>query len=358
MILLGSTGSIGVNTLKIAERYDMDVEVLSAGRNVKLLNSQIERFHPKYVVISDRDSVNAVKHKRVFWGEEGLIEALNLAKSDLVVNALVGFAGLKPSVESLRLGKKLALANKESLVVAGGLLDCSKIVPIDSEHFGLWYLLQSDKEIDSMRITASGGALRETPLERLPFITPKEALKHPNWSMGAKITIDSATMVNKLFELLEARWLYNCEKLDALIEPKSLIHALIDFKDGSSTAHIAYADMKLPIAYAVLGRVNEPIVPKVNLVEVGYLEFKEIDVDRYPMWEIKDDLLKNPAKGVVLNAVNEIAVGWFLDEKIGITDLAKLNIEVYRHFEDVNPASLDDIFEIDKEVRKFVEFLR
>ena len=358
MVLLGSTGSIGVNTLKIAKKFGINVEVLSAGRNVNLLNSQIEQFHPKYVVISDKNLVNAVKHERVFWGEEGLVEVLNLAKSDLVVNALVGFAGLKPSIETMRLGKKLALANKESLVVAGGLLDCSKIVPIDSEHFGLWYLLQSDKKIDSMQITASGGALRETPLEKLPFITPKEALKHPNWSMGAKITIDSATMVNKLFELLEARWLYNCEKLDALIEPKSLIHALIDFRDGSSTAHIAYADMRLPIAYAVLGRVDEPIVPKVNLVEIGSLEFKEIDVGRYPMWEIKDDLLKNPAKGVVLNAVNEIAVRWFLDEKIGIMELAELNKEAYWHFGDVNPSSLDEIFEIDKEVREFVEFLR
>ncbi len=354
MILLGSTGSIGINTLKIAKRFSLNTEVLSDGRNITLLNRQISEFSPKYVVVQDKESIKDVKHDKVFWGKEGILEVLNLAKSNLVVNALVGFAGLSPSIEALKLGKQLALANKESLVVAGELLETSKIVPIDSEHFGLWYLLQKDKEMDSMLITASGGALRDFPLDRLPFITPKEALNHPNWSMGAKITIDSATMVNKLFELLEARWLYNCKKIDAIIEPKSLIHAMINFKDGSTTAHMAYADMKLPIAYALLGRVDDEIVKKIDFAKVGNLEFKEISVNRYPIWEIKDNLLENPSMGVVLNASNELAVKMFLNEEIGILDIAKINKKAYFRFEGIKPKNLSDIFEIDKEVRKFI----
>ncbi len=352
MIVLGSTGSIGVNTLNIARRFNIDIEVLVAGENIELLNSQIEEFSPKIVVIKNKKDRDKVKHKRVLFSKEGILEALNLSKSSLVVNALVGFFGLSPTIEAIRLNKRVALANKESLVVAGFLLDTSKIVPIDSEHFGLWYLLQN-RDIDRMIITASGGALRDIPLEKLSNISPKEALNHPNWKMGKKITIDSATMANKLFEILEARWLFGEGEYDALIETKSIIHALIDFKDGSTTAHIANVDMKLPISYAILNEVKERIIEHVDLVKVGSLEFREIDKRRYPIWEIKDEILKNPKMGVVVNAANEVAVDKFLKEEIKFSDIAKITLKAYEKFSDITLKDIKDIFQIDKEVRSF-----
>ncbi len=352
MIVLGSTGSIGVNTLNIARRFNIDIEVLAAGENIELLNSQIEEFSPKIVVIKNKEDIDKVKHKNVLFSKEGILKALNLSKSNLVVNALVGFFGLTPTIEAIRLNKRVALANKESLVVAGFLLDTSKIVPIDSEHFGLWYLLQN-KEIEKMIITASGGALRDMPLEKLSTISPKEALNHPNWKMGKKITIDSATMANKLFEILEARWLFGEGEYDALIETKSIIHALINFKDGSTTAHIANVDMKLPIAYAILNEVKERIIEHVDLVKVGSLEFREIDKRRYPIWEIKDEILRNPKMGVVINAANEVAVDKFLKEEIKFCDIAKITLKAYEKFSDITLRDIKDIFQIDKEVRRF-----
>jgi 1-deoxy-D-xylulose-5-phosphate reductoisomerase len=352
VILLGSTGSIGVNTLKIVDKFNLHVNALIAGTNIELLNAQIKKYNPEFVCVASKKLSLHVNHKNVFYGQEGILEILESSSAKLVVNALVGFLGLAPTLKTLKLGKKLALANKESLVVAGHLLDTSKIIPIDSEHFALWYLLNG-RDIEKMTIMASGGAFRDTPLNELSSKLPSDALKHPNWSMGKKITIDSATMTNKLFELLEAKWLYGIDKLDALIEPKSLMHAMIGFKDGSSTVHIANADMCLPIAYAILGKVKERILPPIDLCEIGSFEFKKIQVQRYPIWEIKDDLLKNPHRGVVVNAANEIAIQSFFDGKLNILGLAELTKKAYRFFEDINPTNLDDIFEIDKEVRKY-----
>lgn len=272
----------------------------------------------------------------------------------MVVNALVGFLGLKPTLKAIECGKKVALANKESLVVAGKFIDQSNLVAIDSEHFGLWYLLQ-DKKIDSMVITASGGSFRDYPLEKLKNVSVKEALNHPNWSMGNKITIDSATMTNKMFELLEAKWLFNTTKLDAIIETKSLIHALINFKDGSTTAHIANASMQLPIAYAILGKVEEEILKPINLVEITSLEFRKIQEERYPIWQIKDEVLQNPDLGVVLNAANEVAVSKFLNNKIGFLDISKITLNAINKFNKPNISNLEDIFILDKEVRSFCD---
>ena len=353
MTLLGSTGSIGVNALNIARRFDINVEVLVAGNNIKLLNEQIKEFQPSIVVAANKESVKNINHDNVKYGEEGILEALHESKSELVVNSLVGYAGLKPTLEAIKLDKKIALANKESLVVGGKFVDTSNITPIDSEHFGLWYLL-NDKKIDKMIITASGGSFRDTPLRELQNVSVKQALNHPNWSMGKKITIDSATMTNKLFELLEAKWLFDIEKLDAIIETKSIIHALIDFNDGSTTAHIAKADMKLPISYAILGKVEEQILKSVDLTKVGNLEFREIDTKRYPIWEIKDDILSKPHLGAVINAANEVAIELFFAKKISFLDISKISINTYKKFSDFNPTSIDDVFRIDKDVREFV----
>ena len=353
MIVLGSTGSIGVNTLEIAKRFDLNVDVLVAGNNIDLLNRQIKEHNPRIVIIADKKRIHEVNHPRVLGGEDAIERTIRESESSFVVNALVGFLGLRPTVAALQSGKKVALANKESLVAAGAFLDTAGIVPIDSEHFGLWYLLQ-DRPIDSMTITASGGAFRDWKIADLEKATLSDTQKHPNWSMGQKITIDSATMVNKLFELLEARWLFGEGSYDAIIETRSIIHALINFKDGSTTAHIAHTDMKLPIAYALLGRVEESILKPVDLVEVGSLEFRAIDPRRYPIWEIKEELLQNPHLGVVVNAANEVAITRFIAGKIGFLDIPRLIIEAFERYFHEKPASLADVFALDKEIREIL----
>ena len=354
MILLGSTGSIGVNTLEIAKKFALNVEVLVAGRNIDLLNSQIKEHNPKKVIIASKNDIKKVNHKNVFFGEEAILEAIEDSSSKTVVNALVGFLGLKPTLKAIECGKKIALANKESLVVAGKFIDQKNLSAIDSEHFGLWYLLQ-DKKIDSMTITASGGSFRDYPLVALKNVSIKEALNHPNWKMGNKITIDSATMTNKMFELIEAAWLFGTKKLDAVIEPKSLVHALINFKDGSTTAHIANASMQLPISYAILGRVDCEILKPIDLLEISSLEFKKIEESRYPIWSLKDEILNNLDLGVVLNAANEVAVSKFLSGKIGFLDISKISLEAINRFNSLKASNIEDIFEIDKEVRRYFD---
>lgn len=356
MILLGSTGSIGVNALNIAEQFNLSVDTLVAGRNIDLLNQQILKYSPKRVVVMDECDRSRVNHPDVSAGEGAILSAIEESSSQHVVNALVGFAGFRPTLKALECGKKIALANKESLVVGGAFVDTSRVVPIDSEHFGLWYLNQGSRKIDRMVITASGGAFRDWPLEKLSSATLADALKHPNWSMGQKITIDSASMVNKLFELLEARWLFGEGEYDALIETKSLIHALIDYKDGSTTAHFAHADMRLPIAYALMGDVDTPIVDRIDLTRVGALEFRPIESARYPIWQIKDDVLRNPARGVIVNAANEAAIGRFVAGDIRFIDISTMILRAYEHFSGI-PESIDAIFALDDEVRCFVRGL-
>lgn len=357
MILLGSTGSIGVNTLLVAKRFGMNVEVLVCGKNIKLLNEQIQEHTPNIVIIADTEDIPKVNHSCVYAGQEAILQVIEDSHSALVVNALVGFLGLRPTLKALECNKRVALANKESLVASGAFIDTSKIQPIDSEHFGLWYLLQ-DRPVKRMIITASGGAFRDWDINKLQNATLADTQKHPNWSMGQKITIDSATMVNKMFELLEARWLFGedtngVREFDAIIETQSLIHALIDFKDGSTTAHFANASMQLPIAYALDAKMNENILGHVDLLEVASLEFRKIEEERYPIWKIREDLLKNPRRGVVVNAANEAAIELFIAKKIGFMEISKNIIKAYEKFTD-EAKNIDDVFLIDKEVRAYI----
>jgi len=351
MIVLGSTGSIGVNALAIAERFSLNVEALVAGTNIDLLNAQIKRHRPAWVAVANEADVPKVNHPNVHSGEEAILRVIEEADSEFVVNALVGFLGLRPTLKALETGKRVALANKESLVAAGAFLDTSRIHPIDSEHFGLWYLLNDARPVRKMTITASGGAFRDWPLDKLKNATLEDALKHPNWSMGQKITIDSASMMNKLFELLEARWLFGPLEYDAIIETRSMIHAMIDFADGSTTAHIAGVNMQLPIAYALMGRVGEPILEPVDLLAVGSLEFRPITPERYPVWEIKDALLKQPERGVVVNAANEAAIARFVAGEIGFLDISKQVMAAFETYDRV-PESIDEVFAIDREIRE------
>lgn len=356
MILLGSTGSIGVNALNIAEQFHLNVDTLVAGRNIDLLNAQILKHSPKRVVVMCEDDRSRVNHPHVRAGERAILDAIEESDSQHVVNALVGFAGFRPTLKALECGKKVALANKESLVVGGPFVDTSRITPIDSEHFGLWYLNQTARPVSRMVITASGGAFRDWPLEQLKNATLADALKHPNWSMGQKITIDSASMVNKLFELLEARWLFGEGEYDAIVETQSIIHALIDYADGSTTAHFAHADMRLPIAYALMGKVDTPIVRPVDLNRIASLEFRSIDAERYPVWSIKNDVLRDPGSGVVINAANEAAIELFVSGKIGFIDISRRILMAYEHFTE-RPGSVEEIFDIDGRVRDYVRGL-
>lgn len=352
--VLGSTGSIGTNTLQVAKDNDIPIEAICANNNTDLLNEQIKTFHPKYVAINDPTKKDHIEHEKIFCGEEGILEMLSLCKSQTIINALVGFSGLQPTLEAISLGKKVALANKESLVAAGAFIDTSKIVPIDSEHFGLAYLLNGRKA-KKMIITASGGAFRDTPTHELQNVTLSQALDHPNWKMGKKITIDSATMANKLFELLEARWLFDITDLDALIEQNSLVHALIEFIDGSTTAHISTPDMKLPIAFAILNKVDYTVTESVNLEDMATISFKKIDVEKYPLWVLKDEILEDSKKGTVINAANDRAVGLFLEQKIDFLQITKIVLKCYEKFQHVCPNNIHEVFEIDKEVRAYIK---
>jgi len=354
MVILGSTGSIGRNSLEIAERYNLDIETLVAGNNVTLLNKQIQRFSPKIVVVGKKELASKVNHKNVLWGESGILQALEESKSQTVVNALVGFTGLKPTLKTLELGKKLALANKESLVVAGAFLDVSKIHPIDSEHFALWYLLNGRK-VERMTLTASGGALRDWDISKINLAKPEDVLKHPNWNMGNKITVDSATMVNKIFEVLEAKWLFGIDKIDGIIETSSTIHSFVEFIDGSTTAHLSGTDMKLPIAFALLDKVEERVLPPVDLMKMQNLEFREIEYNRYPIWLLKNHLLQNPKKGLIINSANDFYVNKFLNKEISFGQISKGIMNTFEKFDKFEPNSIDEVFEIDSEIKKWLK---
>jgi len=352
IVLLGSTGSIGVNTLIIAKRYNIQIEALVAGNNIDLLNEQIKEYNPKVVAIANEADRHRVKHSNILCGNDGILKLIEESESKTIVNALVGYAGLAPTLKATSLGKRVALANKESLVVAGEFIDMSLITPIDSEHFGLWYLM-NERPISKLYITASGGAFRDWELDKMKDAIFSDALKHPNWSMGNKITIDSATMTNKLFELLEAKWLFNTSNIDAVIEKKSIIHALAEFKDGSTTAHFAGVDMKLPIAFALRGEVEEAILAPTDLLSIGALEFLPIEAERYPIWNIKEDILNNPHLGVVVNAANEEAIKAFQEEKCPFFGMSDMILDAYKKFENVKAKNIDEIIQIDKEVRAY-----
>ena len=354
IILLGSTGSIGVNTLLIASKYNYKIEALVAGDNIELLNAQIAKYNPKFVAIRDKKKGYLVNHNNIYFGNSGIEEIIEKSKSQMVVNALVGYAGVLPTIKAIKMNKKIALANKESLVVAGEFIDTTNITPIDSEHFGLWYLLDK-KPLHKLIITASGGAFRDWDIDKIKNASFSDALKHPNWSMGTKITIDSATMINKLFELLEARWLFNTLNIDAYIEKKSIIHALIEFKDGSTTAHFAGVDMKLPIAYALNQNIQDKILPHIDLLKMGEIKFKKIEEDRYPIWQVKDDILANPHLGVVVNASNEEAIKLFSQKKCKFFEMSDIILECYQKFNKVKANNIEDIIQIDREVREYIK---
>lgn len=360
MIVFGSTGSIGTQALSLAKKHGIEISALACGRNLKLFQKQIDAFKPEFICVQDEKDKSFIKFKKshIFSGQAGLEKILSLSEDKLVINAIVGFAGLRTSLKCKELQKELALANKESLVVAGKFLKGAQIAPIDSEHAALKWLLKPKASLKKLIITASGGAFFKTPLKELKHMRAKDALRHPNWSMGDKITIDSATMANKLFELIEAFHLFDFKHIDAIIEPKSRVHALCEFKDGGMSAYLSRPDMRLSIAQAILKENHQKIINSLDFKAFSKIKFHKISLKKYPIFSLKKALFENVDLGVVVNAANEICVQRFLNNECNFLSIAKGVLKAAQHFSGVKISSLDELFELDSKVREWMRGIK
>jgi len=342
--ILGSTGSIGQSTLSVVESYQerFTVVALAAGNNVELLEQQVRKFRPSIVSVVSERSAGDLKRRcsdlsvRIHFGVEGMIQVAAADEADITVSAIVGTAGLVPTMAAIHAGKDIALANKEVLVTAGELVmaECRakgiRLLPVDSEHSAIFQCLLAgaNSDIRKLVLTASGGPFRSHSKKDLGKVTLAQALKHPNWSMGRKITIDSATLMNKGLEVIEARWLFDIapEKIQVLVHPQSIVHSMVEYHDGAVVAQLGVPDMRGPIAYALSypERLSDAS-PALDLAKMGTLTFEEPDLDRFPCLAYAFDALKaGGSMPAVLSAANEVAVKYFLEEKIGYTDIARV----------------------------------
>ncbi|MDC0205636.1 1-deoxy-D-xylulose-5-phosphate reductoisomerase [Nitrospinae bacterium] len=357
--LLGSTGSIGVNTLDVVERNPESFQILamSAGSNVDLFAEQIRKFKPRVVALFDTQKISTLKEQvvdldvEILSGEEGIFEVATISEVDVVVSGVVGKAGLLPAIEALKAGKNLALANKETLVIAGELVlkeaqkTGSTIIPIDSEHSAIFQALNGEKKerIKKIILTASGGPFRTFSLNEMENIKVKDALNHPNWEMGKKITIDSSTMMNKGLEYIEAKWLFGVETpVEIIVHAQSIIHSMIEFVDTSIIAQLGIPDMRVPIAYALTYPDRfECNLPSLDLATMESLTFEAPDFNRFPCLQLAVDAMEmGQTMPAVLNAANEIAVQAFLDELIPYKDIAELiRMVMHNHI----PAKLNEL---------------
>lgn len=374
--ILGSTGSIGTQALDIISENDDKFEItgLSAGNNWKLLARQVNRFKPDYVVLADEsnrtffeDSLT-FKPKQIDYGQNYLRQIAADTEADLVLNSLVGYAGFMSTYEALKNSKKVALANKESLVVGGELLTGipnvkELLIPVDSEHSAMWQCLMGEQieNVQKIIITASGGPFRLYSLEQMESITVEDALNHPNWEMGDKITIDSSTMMNKGLEIIEAHWLFgiDIDLIEPVIHPQSIIHSIVEFKDGSSKAQLGPPDMKVPIIYALAypGRVAYD-TPRLNYAEKLSLTFEPVDDLKFPCVTIAVNAAKEGGiMPAVMNAANEVAVERFLNREIRYIDIPILIEQSLNKFHNKEIISPQTLAEADTETRKFVNTL-
>ncbi len=334
--VIGSTGSIGVQTLNVIRRYPDRFKVVSlaAGKNTALFSEQVKEFKPKIATVAENfDGLSELKkYSEISVGKTAFTDAIT-DEADLVVVSLVGFTGIIAVLDAIEKGKDIALANKESLVVGGELVMRKakekgvKIVPIDSEHSAIWQALdfEFDRPFRRIILTASGGAFRDKTAEELKTVTAADALKHPNWTMGAKITVDCATLVNKAFEVIEAKWLYNApfEKIDVIIHRESIIHSCIEYNDGSVIAQMGYPTMELPIQIALCYPERlKPVTESLNFEKLGKLTFSKLDGERFPSFnEVVSAGKKGGAYPAVANGANDAAVKLFLENKIGFNDI-------------------------------------
>jgi 1-deoxy-D-xylulose-5-phosphate reductoisomerase len=371
VLLLGSTGSIGQSALNCIQRFQQRFKIcaLAAGSNLARLIEQIELFSPEAVYFADSNGVSTIKSRyghslNIFQGADGLEQLVNATSCDIVINALVGAVGLRPTVAALKLKRRVALANKESLVIGGDYIrtllaaGLGELIPIDSEHSAILQCLNgsSHSVIESIILTASGGPFRNLPAEQFSTITPQQALRHPTWAMGKKITIDSATLMNKGFELIEAHHLFDLsyDALRVWIHPQSIIHSLVEFHDGAILAQLGLPDMELPIQYALTYPERLPMCGKrLSLPQIRSLDFAEPDLDKFPCLRTCIEAGKiGGTAPVVINAANEIAVEAFLAEKIKFTDIAGITAYALRNHKPVPADSLEVIEQVDGETRK------
>jgi len=370
--ILGSTGSIGVQTLKVLSESSEKhrIAFLTVNKNIDLLFQQIKVFNPIGVAISDEKACKEFKKKysfngKILCGKSGIIEAASDSINDIVLSALVGFSGVEPTLAAIRQGTTIALANKETLVSAGALItkEANKnnvqIIAVDSEHNAILQCLvgESLSEIERIILTASGGPFFKSDINDLENITVEQALNHPNWSMGNKITIDSATMMNKGFEVIEAHWLFGIDgnKIDVLIHPQSIIHSLVEFIDGSVKAQLGVPDMRIPISYALTYpkrlRYN---FPRLNLSEIQELNFYPPDYIKFPCLKLAiDSLFEKDTTPTIINAANEVAVNAFLNNNIKFIDISSVITEALNYIEAIDKPDLDEIIEIDLKTREF-----
>lgn len=369
--LLGSTGSIGTQTLDIVREHkdEFAVEVLTAGTNADLLIQQALEFEPNAVVIADQTKYELVKQAlkdtfiKVFAGSKSIEEVVEFDDIDIVLTALVGFAGLKPTLSAIKAKKTIALSNKETLVVAGDLItrlaneNNVPILPVDSEHSAIFQCLQGEyhNKIKKILLTASGGAFRGKKKHELENITVKQALQNPNWSMGKKVTIDSATLMNKGLEVIEAKWLFGVEvsNITPIIHPQSIIHSMVEFEDGSIKAQMSVPDMRLPILYALSYPFRIPTKQKeLNLFEIGSLDFYKPDMETFPCLSLAFSAIeKGGNMPCIMNAANEIAVEEFLKGSISFLDIPKIIEKAMKESSFIANPRMEDYFITDEEVK-------
>ncbi|NMO96194.1 1-deoxy-D-xylulose-5-phosphate reductoisomerase [Paenibacillus lemnae] len=364
--VLGSTGSIGTQTLDVISSHpeQFQIEGLAAGSNSELLIQQVHTFKPKIVSVGTKELAERIAHEmpagtKLYYGDEGLIEAGAGSDAEMVVTAVVGSMGLPSTLAAIDAGKTIGLANKETLVTAGHLVTALakdkgvRLLPIDSEHSAIFQCLNGERmdDVDIITLTASGGSFRDLGRDQLKDVTVENALKHPNWSMGAKITIDSATMVNKGLEVIEAHWLFGLpyERIHVLLHPESIIHSFVQFKDSSIIAQLGNPDMRVPIQYALTypERWNASS-PKLSLAEAGRLNFREMDYDRFPCLRLAFECGKiGGTAPTVYNAANEIAVARFLNREISFLDIERIIEEALNSHNPVSNPPLEMIQESD-----------
>jgi len=370
--ILGSTGSIGRSTLDVVDKSGgkFNVRGLAAGRNLDLLCRQVEKFKPKIVSLERKEDADEFRRNckeyalRITYGQEGAEEVARFEENDIIVSAITGINGLKPTLAAVKAGKRVALANKESMVVAGPLIQetvqksGAQIIPVDSEHSGIFQCLAKERieDVKKVILTASGGPFLQTSIEKMKNKTREEALNHPRWNMGEKVTIDSATLMNKGLELIEARWLFGLlpEKLGILIHPQSIVHSLVEMRDGSVLAQLSPTDMKVPIQYALTyPRREEALLPSLDFSQIKVLEFYKVDVKKFPLVKLARQVLEEGESfPVALNTANEVAVEMFLKRRIKFSDIADVVAEIVENHKKRKIESLDDIFEVDRETRQ------
>lgn len=371
--VLGSTGSIGTQTLDVAEKLGISIAALAAHSNASLLEQQARKFRPRLAVLYDEQAAKKLKISladtdiKVLFGMEGLCEAAAAPQADTVLNAVVGMVGLAPTLAAAQAKKNIALANKETLVAGGSLVmqavkeNHVNLYPVDSEHSAVFQCLQGcpgDKALERIILTASGGPFFGKTREELQKVTPKEALKHPNWSMGAKITVDSATMMNKGLEIIEASWLFGLpeDKIDVVVHRESIVHSLIEYQDNSVIAQMGVPDMRIPIQYALTypERVPSP-VQKLNLAQAGRLTFYEPDTGTFSCMEVCRKAIRiGGLAPAAANGANEEAVALFLKEKISFPDIGRLTDAAMNNQPGSKITCIQDIIEADKSAREFV----